>query len=103
MQNHNEFMTSNIQPVIDQMVKSGIIMDDQKREVVDLFTEMQRVMQSSDAYKIMELLKKTIPEKMLQMSNDMTYEDAMLLTLAVQAAHIKKAGRFFEASSMGKS
>ena len=88
-------MASNIPLVVDEIIRTGIIGQEQKQEVIDLFSEMQKAMQSSDGYKMMEPLKKKIPETMLQMTKDITYEDAMVLTFAVQASNVKKAGRFF--------
>jgi hypothetical protein len=77
------------------MLKHGIIVSAQRTEILKLFLELQEKFKSVDAYKLLvEPIQKTIPPEMLKIGS-LTYEEALLLTWAVQLSNIKRAGSFF--------
>jgi hypothetical protein len=79
---------------IDEMLKYGIIVSPQRSEILRLFLELQESLKSADAYKLLEPIRKIIPAEMLKIGS-LNYEEALLLTWAVQLSNIKRAGSFF--------
>ena len=88
------FVSVAVVSAIDKMLVHGIITSDQRNEVLRLFLDLQEKLKSTDAYKLLEPLRQSIPPDLLKFG-DITYEDALVLTWAVQLSNIKKAGGFF--------
>ena len=88
-------MASNIPKAVDGLVAIGMIQSDQKEEVIRLFSDWQRIFQSNAGYQLAEAWKKSIPESMLQMTPELTYEDSLYLSCAVQESNLKKARKVF--------
>jgi hypothetical protein len=76
------------------MLMHGIIVSEQRNEVLRLFLDLQEKLKSADVYKLLEPLRKSIPPEMLRFDN-ITYEDGLVLTWAVQLSNIKRSGGFF--------
>ncbi|TLY09616.1 MAG: hypothetical protein E6K85_05615 [Thaumarchaeota archaeon] len=87
-------MSVEVVSAIDQMLMHGIIVSEQRTEVLRLFLDLQEQLKSADIYKLLEPIRKTIPPEILKLGS-ITYEDALLLTWAVQLSNVKKAGGFF--------
>lgn len=87
-------MSVEVVSAIDKMLMHGIIVSEQRTEVLRLFLDLQEKLKSADAYKLLEPIRKSIPPEMLKLGS-VTYEDALMLTWAVQLSNIKRAGGFF--------
>ena len=87
-------MSVEVVSAIDQMLMHGIIVSEQRTEVLRLFLDLQEKLKSADIYKLLEAIRKTIPPEILKLGS-ITYEDALLLTWAVQLSNVKRAGGFF--------
>ena len=87
-------MSVEVGSAIDQMLMHGIIVSEQRTEVLRLFLDLQEKLKSADIYKLLEPIRKTIPPEILKLGS-ITYEDALLLTWAVQLSNVKRAGGFF--------
>lgn len=87
-------MSVPVVSAIDEMLKHGIIVGQQRSEILKLYLELQEKLKSADAYKLLEPIRNTIPPEMLKIGS-LTYEEALLLTWAVQLSNIKRAGSFF--------
>ncbi|TLY02400.1 MAG: hypothetical protein E6K92_05920 [Thaumarchaeota archaeon] len=87
-------MSVEVVSAIDQMLMHGIIVSEQRTEVLRLFLDLQEQLKSADIYKLLEPIRKTIPPEILKLGS-ITYEDALLLTWAVQLSNVKRAGGFF--------
>jgi len=87
-------MSVEVVSAIDQMLMHGIIVSEQRTEVLRLFLDLQEQLKSADIYKLLESIRKTIPPEILKLGS-ITYEDALLLTWAVQLSNVKRAGGFF--------
>jgi len=91
---HRKIMSVEVVSAIDQMLMHGIIVSEQRTEVLRLFLDLQEQLKSADIYKLLEPTRKTIPPEILKLGS-ITYEDALLLTWAVQLSNVKRAGGFF--------
>ena len=87
-------MSVEVVSAIDEMLKHGIIVSEQRTEILRLFLDLQEKLKSADAYRLLEPIRKSIPPEMLKIGS-LSYEDASLLAWAVQLSNIKKAGGFF--------
>lgn len=88
-------MSVEVATAIDQLVKQGAIAADQSADVMKIFLEFQSLLRGSDAYKMLEPIRKSIPPEMLKFGS-LTYEEGLVLAWAAQASNIKRAGSFFK-------
>lgn len=84
-------MSAEIIAAVDEMVKRGMIVADQKPEILGFFLDFQQKLRTSDGYKLLEPLRQVIPPQMLKFGT-LSYEDGLVLAWAYAASNMKRAG-----------
>jgi hypothetical protein len=78
---------------IDEMLKHGIIVSEQRTEILKLFLDLQEKLKSANVYQLLETIRKSIAPEFLKIGT-VAYEDALVLSWAVGLSNIKRAGGF---------